>query len=232
MQLFYAPNINSGDFFLNEKESHHCVNVLRNKQNDIINLIDGNGGFYTVEIIDASSKKCTFKIKESIKNEKENKYKIHLAVAPTKNTERFEWLVEKLTEVGIDEITPVFCEFSERKVLKTQRLEKVILSAVKQSLKFYLPKLNKPVNFKELININFEGQKFIAHCKEHALALKEQYQQKNNVLIFIGPEGDFSDEEIKLALSNNFIPVSLGKSRLRTETAALVACHTINLLNQ
>ncbi|MFA6924641.1 MAG: 16S rRNA (uracil(1498)-N(3))-methyltransferase [Bacteroidales bacterium] len=232
MQLFYAPNISSGDFFLGEEESHHCVNVIRKKQNDIINIIDGNGGFYIAEIIDASSKKCTFNIKESKKKERENKYKIHLAVAPTKNIERFEWFAEKVTEIGVDEITPVFCEFSERKILKTQRLEKVILAATKQSLKFYSPSLNKPVNFKDLINIYFEGQKFIAHCKEHTFALKEQYQQKNNAFIFIGPEGDFSDNEIELAISNNFIPVNLGKSRLRTETAALVACHTINLLNQ
>jgi 16S rRNA (uracil1498-N3)-methyltransferase len=161
---------------------------------------------------------------------KRNHY-LHLAVAPTKNTDRFEWFLEKATEIGVDEITPILCEHSERKVIKDDRLEKVVISAMKQSLKAYLPKLNPLTPLKDLLNAEFEGKKFIAHCYDlDKRELKNELTESSSHLVLIGPEGDFSEEEIQLAITQQFIPVSLGESRLRTETAGVVACHTVNLL--
>ena len=146
--------------------------------------------------------------------------------------ERYEWFLEKATEIGIQEITPIICEHSERKIIKTDRFQKIIESAVKQSLHFYLPKLNEPISFRDFLKKEFNGQKFIAHCEEtDKKSLKSQIKKENDILILIGPEGDFSVKEIQMALDNKFIPVSLGSTRLRTETAAIVACHSVNFLN-
>ena len=160
-------------------------------------------------------------------------FRVHIAIAPTKNIERIEWFLEKATEIGINRVTPLLCRFSERKEIKAERLEKVMISAMKQSLKAYLPQLDELTRFNEFIQQPFDGQKYIAHCdNQHRDLLRNKVIPGQNYLILIGPEGDFSTEEIELALKHGFQPVSLGESRLRTETAGLVACHTVNLLNQ
>lgn len=233
MHLFYTPDIKDKLYYLNETESKHCVRVLRLDVGDEIQLIDGKGGFYNSKIIDANPKKCGIEVIET-KHEfgKRNHY-LHIAIAPTKNIDRFEWFLEKATEIGIDEITPILCEHSERKVIKPERLEKVIISAVKQSIKAYKPVLNDLMLYSDFIKQSFEGQKLIAHCEENEkILLKNEYQPRSSAIILIGPEGDFSPSEIELARQNNYKEISLGESRLRTETAGIVACHTINLLNE
>ncbi len=232
MHLFYTPGINDTFYTLNEQESKHCIKVLRLNTNDIVKLIDGKGGFYTAKIVEPNHKNCKVEIVETqYAFEKRNHY-LHIAIAPTKNNDRLEWFLEKATEIGIDEITPIVCEHSERKVLKSERLEKVVVSAMKQSIKAYKPKINELVNFTDFVNMPFSGDKFIAHCENHQKSLlKNSYAVGRDVFILIGPEGDFSLAEINQALQNQFTEISLGNSRLRTETAGVVACHTINLLN-
>lgn len=233
MHLFYTPELNGKIHTLNEMESKHCIKVLRLSQNDKIQLIDGKGGFYTAQIIDTNPKKCSVQIICEQKEYGKRDYYLHIAIAPTKNNDRFEWFLEKATEIGIDEITPLVCEHSERKVIKEERFEKIMISAVKQSIKAYKPKLNKLTNYAGFIASEHIGDKFIAHCEESAKeALKTAYIKGNSAVILIGPEGDFTPQEIEVAKQNNFREISLGKSRLRTETAGIVACHTINLLNE
>jgi 16S rRNA (uracil1498-N3)-methyltransferase len=232
MHLFYTPDLNGNLYTLNEIESKHCVRVLRLDIDDQIQLIDGKGGFFTAKIIDSNPKKCIVEIIDT-KTEfgKKNHY-LHIAIAPTKNIDRFEWFLEKATEIGINEITPLLCEHSERKAIKSERLEKIIVSAIKQSIKAYKPKLNELTKYKDFINQNTTCVKYIAHCEENKKTLlKNAYPKNESAIILIGPEGDFSPEEIELAKQNKFIEISLGESRLRTETAGVVACHTINLIN-
>ena len=233
MHIFYTPDIAGNNYTLDETESKHCIRVLRLEQGGEIILVDGHGGFFTAEIVDPNPKRCAVKV---IKSELEyglRNFQVHVAIAPTKNIERVEWFLEKTTEIGIDHIIPLLCRFSERKNLKTDRLEKVIVSAMKQSLKAYLPQLDPLTKFNDLISLPFDGQKFIAHCDDqHRDLLKKMILANQNYLILIGPEGDFSSDEIKLAIDAGFHPVSLGDSRLRTETAGVVACHTFNLLNE
>ncbi|PKP33695.1 MAG: 16S rRNA (uracil(1498)-N(3))-methyltransferase, partial [Bacteroidetes bacterium HGW-Bacteroidetes-17] len=186
---------------------------------------------HKTELIDDHAKRCTVKILETKKEYGKRFFSVHMAVAPTKSIDRYEWFLEKATEIGIDRITPIICEHSERKEVKINRLEKVVISALKQSLKAYLPKLSETVKFNHFINQPFEGQKFIAYCEGEPPLLKKLYIPKTDVLILIGPEGDFSPDEVEQAIKKGFIPVSLGNSRLRTETAAIAACHAINLLN-
>lgn len=231
MQLFYTPDIQGKQYTLNETESKHAVRVLRLANGDAIQLIDGNGNFYEAQIIDAHTKRCMIKVTKMIAEFGKRNHYLHLAVAPTKNIDRFEWFLEKATEIGIDEITPILCEHSERKVIKDERLEKVIVSAMKQSLKAYLPKLNPLTPLKELLDADLQGKKFIAHCYDKdKRELKNELEGSQKLLVLIGPEGDFSEDEVERAIDQKFIPVSLGESRLRTETAAVVACHTVNLL--
>lgn len=233
MHLFYTPSLAGLNYTLDETESKHCIRILRLIANDTIQLIDGKGGFYTAKITDPNPKKCSIEIIESKKEFGKRNHYLHLAIAPTKNMDRFEWFIEKATEIGIDEITPLLCDHSERKIIKIDRIEKIAVSAIKQSLKAYLPKINELTNIKDLVVNNFNGLKFIAHCEDnHKNLLKTAYTKGKNAIIFIGPEGDFSPEEIQLARTNHFIEVSLGESRLRTETAGIVACHTINLINE
>jgi len=231
MHLFYTPDIQSTIYTLDEDESKHAVRVLRLSNGDIIQLIDGKGNFMQARIADANPKRCTVEVVEKTSEYGKRKSYLHLAVAPTKNIDRFEWFLEKATEIGIDEITPVLCDHSERKVIKEDRLEKVIVSAMKQSLKAYVPKLNPLTPLSALLKTDFAGKKFVAHCYEQDKhLLKTEVASSLSNLILIGPEGDFSEAEVTEALNQGFIPVSLGESRLRTETAALVACHTCNLL--
>jgi 16S rRNA (uracil1498-N3)-methyltransferase len=233
MHIFYTPELSERQYTLDETESKHCVRVLRLEKGDQIILVDGRGGYFTAEITDPNPKRCSVKIIRSELNFGLRKFQVHVAIAPTKNIERIEWFLEKATEIGLDRVTPLLCRYSERKEIKPERLEKVMVSAMKQSLKAYLPQLDELTKFKDLISQPFDGQKFIAHCEEqHRDLLKDLVIPTQNYLILIGPEGDFSSEEIEMALDAGFRPVSLGDSRLRTETAGLVACHTFNLLNE
>ena len=235
MYLFYCPDIETKQT-LSEEESAHCVRVLRYSVGDEILITDGKGTTYTARITNPHPKHCDFEIISSEKQEKHHAFHLHIAVAPTKNIERMEWAIEKCVEIGVDEITPLLCRFSERKQLRTDRLEKIILSAAKQSLTPYLPVLHELTPYDEFIRSQESGirsQKFIAHCyKEDKRVLKDEIERGRDVLVLIGPEGDFSEQEVEDALSLGFIPVSLGNSRLRTETAAVVACHTAVLINE
>lgn len=233
MHLFYTPDIQSDFYTLSEEESKHCIKVLRLQQDDPVYLIDGKGGFYSAEIFDPHPKRTLLKVTSTQTGYGRRNHYLHIAVAPTKNIERFEWFLEKATEIGIDEITPVICDRSERKEVKTDRLNKIITSAVKQSIKAYHPKLNEPVKLKEFISAGSASQKFIAHClDEQKASLNDEVQKHGKYLVLIGPEGDFTPAEITMAMEAGFIPVSLGESRLRTETAALEACFEINFLNR
>ena len=233
MHIFYTPDISGNNYTLNETESKHCVRVLRLDKGDEITLVDGCGGYFTAEIADPNPKRCLVNVIKSELNFGLRNFQIHVAIAPTKNIERMEWFLEKATEIGISRVIPILCQHSERKEIKHERLEKVMVSAMKQSLKAYLPQLDDLTKLSDLIRQPFEGQKFIAHCGEqHRELLKNRINPNPNYLILIGPEGDFSPEEIELALKSGFQAVSLGDSRLRTETAGVVACHTLNLMNE
>ena len=228
MQLFYIQNPES-EIILSAEESKHATKVLRKKEGDILNFTDGKGYFYKAKITVADTRKCRLQVVSSEQKEKQHNYHLHIAIAPTKNMDRYEWFLEKATEIGIDEITPIICSRSERKVIKTERCNRILLSAMKQSLKFHLPKLNEAITLKNFLKQDFEGNKYIAHCEEgNKTELKEKKKEKRT-LILIGPEGDFSPTEIELALQNQFKAVSLGTSRLRTETAGIIATHTINI---
>ncbi|NVK52171.1 MAG: 16S rRNA (uracil(1498)-N(3))-methyltransferase [Flavobacteriaceae bacterium] len=235
MQLFFNPTITTNDtqFTFDKTESRHIVKVLRKKDGDILHITNGNNQLFTVKILLANDKKCLVEIIDVITKQKPWDYYLHIAIAPTKSNDRFEWFLEKATEIGIDEITPIICDNSERKILKTERLEKIVQSAMKQSLKFNLPKLNEPISFSAFINQDFNGSLFIAHCdntdkKSFANTLKPN----SNCTVLIGPEGDFSSKEIAAAIAKNFIPVTFGESRLRTETAGVVATQTVALINE
>lgn len=232
MHVFYTPDIQKRNE-LPEEEAQHCTRVLRLSTGDEITLTDGKGNFYQAEITAASNKRCVVSIRETVFQEPLWPCHLHIAMAPTKNMDRNEWFAEKATEIGFDELTFLNCRYSERKVIKNERIEKILISAIKQSLKAQLPKLNGMMDFDKFIAQDFEGQKFIAHCYEgEKPLLKNVLKAGKDALVLIGPEGDFSEEEVKKAIERGFVPISLGKSRLRTETAALVACHTLNLLNQ
>ena len=229
--IFFAPDILSNPK-LPFEEGQHCIKVLRKKEGDEILVTDGKGFFYDAKIIQANPKHCIVNIINTIVVPKNWNFNLQIAFAPTKNIDRIEWFAEKATEIGIDTFSPILCEHSVRKEIKAQRIEKILISAMKQSQKATLPQLDEMIHFKKFVEQRFDGQKFIAHCfPEDKRELKEVYQKGENVMILIGPEGDFSKKEVELALKNGFIPVSLGESRLRTETAALVACHTIHVLN-
>lgn len=234
MQLFYNPDIDetTESFSFDKEESRHIIKVLRKKDSDILHVTNGFGLLFETEITLASDNKCIVNV-ISITKSPEPKFRLHLAVAPTKMNDRFEWFLEKATEIGIQEITPIFCDRSERKVINLERFEKIILSAMKQSNETYLPKLNPAISFKEFIKQKNEGLQLIAHCEEtDKKSLKDVLKPNENVTLLIGPEGDFSDKEIALALENNFQPVTLGNTRLRTETAAIVACHSVVFFNE
>lgn len=234
MQLFFNSNIKTSDTFFqfDKEESKHIIKVLRKKTGDSIHITNGNGNLFHSKITVESEKKCEVQI-QTIDQFEPKKYKLHIAIAPTKMNDRFEWFLEKATEIGVDEISPIICEHSERKVYKTDRAEKILQAAMKQSNQFFLPKINTPISFSEFIKNTTDGEKFIAHCEENQKdSFKSRCQPNQNILILIGPEGDFSSKEINLALKNNFIPVSLGNTRLRTETAGVVASHTVALINE
>lgn len=217
---------------LNEDESLHCVKVLRHKVGDIIQVIDGNGTRAIGKIEAAHAKQCAVSLTEKEVVKHTRNYKIHIAIAPTKNIERIEWFVEKAVEVGVDEISFIKCKNSERTVVKDERILKVAESAVKQSQQAYIPKINPLIDFKEFIKKDISDIKLIAHCeKESKQHIKQYITTNKSFTILIGPEGDFTKDEITLALSSSYLPVALGDSRLRTETAGLFACNAFAVIN-
>lgn len=231
MALFYAPGIENG-WELPEDEAAHCLRVLRLGVGSEIEITDGNGTFYKAVIASICGKHCYVEAVETKRMQKGWSGNVHIAIAPTKNMDRIEWMVEKSVEIGVDELSFLGCRFSERKVVKTDRVERVVVSAMKQSLKPFKTIVNEMVSFKEFIAVPREGGKYIAHCYEGEKSqLKELLEEGVDATILIGPEGDFSPEEVEAAIAEGYRPVSLGNSRLRTETAGLVACHTFNLKN-
>lgn len=234
MQLFYNSDISeqNNTFTFPKDESRHIVKVLRKKVGDTLYITNGKGFLFTAKITIADQKNCVVSIENS-EFKKPTDYQLHLAVAPTKMNDRYEWFLEKATEIGITSITPIFCDHSERKNVKLDRFEKILQSAMKQSLHLYLPTLNQPISFKDYINKDFSGDLFIAHCEEtDKKSLKNEIKPNTEITILIGPEGDFSVNEIETAIKNKFIPVTLGNTRLRTETAAIVACHSVAFINE
>lgn len=234
MQLFYNSDIDESttQISFSKDESKHIVKVLRKNSGDQLQITNGKGWLFIAEITNADIKNCVASI-ISKSFEPARNYKVHLAVAPTKMNDRYEWFLEKATEIGVDTIAPIICDHSERKVVKMDRFEKILQSAMKQSLHYYMPVLEETVMFKDFVTQPFNGQKFIAHCEEtERTSLKNALQPETDVLILIGPEGDFSSNEIKAAIALGFKPVTLGNTRLRTETAAIVACHSIAFSNE
>lgn len=235
MQLFYHPHISENDqqLIFPRDESKHITRVLRKKTGDTLTITNGKGLLFIAEIIQDDMKQCIARI---ISSEKQPAppYHLHMIVAPTKMNDRYEWFLEKAMEIGVHEVTPIICENSERKTVKLERYERILQSAMKQSLHSRMPILNEPINFSEFIEKQAEGRKLIAHCEDDQSRklLQHELKKGENIHILIGPEGDFSPAEIAAALENNWLPVSLGDSRLRTETAAIVACHTVALVNQ
>ena len=236
MQLFYNASIdnNTKAFTFDKSESKHIIKVLRKSEGDQLSITNGKGDFFKIIILTANPNKCIGEV-INIKSVDQLPYNLHLAVAPTKLNDRYEWFLEKATEIGITEITPIICDHSERKIINLDRFEKKIQSAMKQSLKSYLPKLNKATTFKNFLisQENNTQQKLIAHCEETSKkTLKSVLKKRGDTTILIGPEGDFSSDEIKKSLRIGFAPISLGNSRLRTETAAVVACHSVAFINE
>jgi 16S rRNA (uracil1498-N3)-methyltransferase len=232
MALFYVPDI-AERWELSEEEAAHALRVLRLTVGDELDITDGKGNLYRSVINSVAGKHCYVEAKEVVPVPKGWNGKIHIAVAPTKNMDRIEWFAEKATEIGLDTITFLNCRFSERKVVKNERVERIVVSAMKQSLKYSKPEVEEMVDFKKFISVERPGEKYIAHCYDgERRLLKELHVAGEDATILIGPEGDFSPEEVKMAMEAGYKPVSLGNSRLRTETAALVACHVLMLKNE
>ena len=227
VRYFYVPDAKNNNE-LPQEEATHALRVLRLKSGDEMFIMDGTGNFYHAEVSLATNKKCLYEIKETLPQHKTWKGHIHLAIAPTKNMDRIEWMTEKVTEIGFDELSFLNCAFSERKVLRTERIEKIVVSAVKQSRKPWKPIVNEMIPFKDFISMPREGRKFIAHCyqeieKHDLFDIINSDKENESITVLVGPEGDFSIEEVKLAIENGYESISLGQSRLRTETAGLMA---------
>jgi 16S rRNA (uracil1498-N3)-methyltransferase len=234
MQIFYAPDIAGNHYTLDEKESRHCIRVLRMTGGTPVRMIDGKGSLYEAVITDPDPFRCSLSITGVIRDFEKRNYRLHIAISPLKNYERFEWFVEKSVEIGIDEITPLISLKTEKPGIKKERVSNLIISAMKQSLKSKLTKLNDPCKFDDFISINHQGCKMIAHCINEPARVKigDAYLKGNDALLLIGPEGDFTEEEVKSATAAGFIPVHLGQSRLRSETAGIAACYSIYYINQ
>ena len=235
MHLFYTPDINTSTYTLSEEESKHCIKVLRLVEGDHIYLVDGRGGFYETHIIEAHPKRCMVQVLDVKLNFGARNYRLHIAISPLKSLDRFEWFLEKATEIGIDEITPIITQRSEKKDIKLERANKIIESAMKQSKKAFHPKLNEAIAWNKFIAQNHPEQvKLIAHCLDDDKKSLNDFRTigEKNFLILIGPEGDFTEEEIKSGVSKGFIPLSLGESRLRTETAAIKVCALTSFINE
>ncbi len=232
MNLFYQPEVERGVNYLDEEESRHCIKVLRHRSGDPIRLTDGNGTFYDATIETADARRCTFNITHRDRMPLPS-YRIEIAVAPTKNADRMEWFVEKAVEIGIHHITFVDCKHSERRRLNLERISKVAITAMKQSIKAWLPEIRGPISFREYISSVEAPERFIAVVDpENPVHLFHRASKGTRIAVVIGPEGDFAAEEVSSAIDYGFVKVSLGGSRLRTETAALAACHILNLVNE
>ena len=234
MQLFYAADFTSPEYVLSEEESRHAVRVLRLAEGDMLHITDGRGSLYRCEVVSAHPKHCQVRVVEHFAEFEKLPYRLTMAVAPTKNIDRYEWFLEQATEIGVAEFVPLLSEHSERKVIKVEREAKVVTAAVKQSLKAYHPRLADITPFKEVVCKSFEGRKFIAHCGD-AVAQKKYLastlRKGENAIILIGPEGDFSAEEVALAVAHGFEEITLGTQRFRTETAAVVAAEMVSVVN-
>lgn len=233
MQLFYTPKIEPNDeqFTFSTDESKHMIKVLRKQVGDQIHITNGKGMIFKAEVSISDAKKCMVTILNATLHPKPN-YKLHLAVAPTKMNDRYEWFLEKATEIGVHEITPIICDHSERKVIKMERFEKVVQSAAKQSLQAYLPILNEPIKFSDFLQIPNSDAKYIAHCEEEQKTeFHETLTTQAAITVLIGPEGDFSTKEITQSITAGYQPVALGKNRLRTETAAIYAATVTAIKN-
>jgi len=233
MQLFYISDIASDIITLPEDESKHCIRVLRMSQGNEIQIVDGKGNFLHCSIVDPNPKRCTVSVSRKVEGFGKRSFHLHIAIAPTKNLDRFEWFLEKATEIGIDEITPLLCEHSERKVINHERCQRVLVAAMKQSVKAFLPVLNYVTTYNDFVKNATEQTKLIAYCGDFVNPHAKNFLQKGSSTIFlIGPEGDFSPDEVDLAKTNDFNVVGLGASRLRTETAGVLACGIVNLINE
>jgi len=234
MQIFYAPDIVGDTYTLDDKESKHCIRVLRMTKGTVVKLIDGKGNLYQGIIDNPDSKSCTIAITGKTENFEKRDYSLHIAISPLKNPERFEWFIEKCVEIGIDEVTPLICRNTEKPGVKAERINNIIISAMKQSLKATKTVLNDPCLFHDFIKNDFGGIRMIAHCNNDFKRNKiwDIYSKNKQAVILIGPEGDFSKEEIGSAITRGYYPVHLGHSRLRTETAGIAACHSIYFINQ
>jgi len=230
--IFYAPGIQNSQYRLSQEESAHCRRALRHKTGDSIFVTDGTGNMYRCKIVSFSGDLCNIQVLEDFQDWQQRDYSVHIAVAPTKNIARFEFFLEKCTEIGVSEITPIFCQNSERRTINMKRLKKITVSALKQSKQALLPIMNPPVDLKWILNKPPNKYKrFIANYSTGNPYLADLYNKNESVLVIIGPEGDFSLDELNLAIENKVIPVNLGNTRLRTETAGISACHTISLIN-
>jgi len=233
MQLFYNPKLDNSvkQFVFPPDESKHITRVLRKSEGDIVHITNGKGYLFEAQILEPDQKRCKAQI-TSVTKSVPKRYNVHMAVAPTKMNDRFEWFLEKATEIGMDEITPIICDRSERKSIKMERIERVLQSAMKQSLQTRLPKLNPAMTFQEFLELEQTGLKFIAHCeKDEKMELKRRVVTDKDCTILIGPEGDFTKNEIDAAKKKGYVPISLGRNRLRTETAAIVACSVVAMIN-
>jgi len=231
MQIFYTPDISGMEYFLSEEESKHAIRVLRMNEGDPIYLVDGKGTFFEAIIANAHPKKCQILVQQVIQDYEKRNYFLHIAISPLKNADRFEWFLEKATEIGIDAITPLYCKRTEKKSFNPDRSNRIIESAMKQSIKAFHPVLNPLIRIDDFINRAGEDVKMIACCEGDRQLIRNCYKPGQKALILIGPEGDFTEEEVNLAKNAGFMPVTLGESRLRTETAGVAACHSIHFLN-
>ena len=235
MDFFYSKNISDDFIFLDNMESKHCIKVLRKTKGDIVHVVDGKGTLYKGKIMEINLKNCQVKINEVINDYGCNDYYIHIGISPIKNHDRLEWFLEKSVEIGIDEISLIKCNRTIRHTIKLERLYRTAVTAMKQTLKAKIPKINNVVNFDEFINNCSNKNKFICHLEESErldlFSFKKKIKKSKNCSIIIGPEGDFTNKEIDEAKNYNFMPVTLGDSRLRTETAGVVACHLMNIIN-
>lgn len=231
MQLFHTKNIQNKTAFFDAEETKHCTKTLRKNIGDVLRLTDGQGGLYEAELTAFDKKSATLRILQQLPSPDQRAFKLHIAIAPTKNNSRLEWFLEKATELGIDEVSFIRCQRSERKNIRLERLEKIVLAAAKQSLKTIFPVLHPLRSFKEVISSVQADFKGIAHCNTAALPpLKEKVAAIPHIFLLIGPEGDFSIQEVEWAKEQGFQEIGLGTSRLRTETAGIVACHTVHLM--
>jgi 16S rRNA (uracil1498-N3)-methyltransferase len=234
MQIFFAPDIKGNVYTLDEKESKHCIRVLRMTTGSQVSIIDGKGSLYEAVITNPDPRRCSLAITGVAREFETRNYRIHIAISPLKNHERFEWFIEKSVEIGVDEITPLICDNTEKPGIKKERVNKIIISAMKQSLKSTLTILNEPAFLFDFVKKDHSGKRMIAHCNNEPSrsSIGDVYHKGDDAVILIGPEGDFSSNEIKYAVGSGFMPVHLGKSRLRSETAGIAACCSVYYINQ